>query len=83
INDGVRLHIRPFLTVPEVGKKGAGVLPHKPNIKRTQDRGQDVASAPWFDVFGGDRVNDHHLKLDAKRKVRAEATRGHGDGETR
>ena len=25
LNDGVRLNIRPFMSVPDVGKKGAGV----------------------------------------------------------
>jgi hypothetical protein len=32
LNDGVRLNIRPFLSVPDVAKKGAGVLRDKPNI---------------------------------------------------
>lgn len=70
LNDGVRLNIRPFLTAPDVGKKGAGVLRDKPNIKWTKDRGKDVESAPWFKVFNGDRINDHHLSLDAKRTAR-------------
>jgi hypothetical protein len=26
LNDGVRLNIRPFMSVPDVGKKGAGIL---------------------------------------------------------
>ena len=37
LNDGVRLNIRPFLAVPDVGKKGAGVLREKPNIKWNKD----------------------------------------------
>ena len=65
-NDGVRLNIRPFLTVPDVGKKGAGVLRDKPNIKWNKDRGKDVESAPWYQVFNGDRINDHHLTLAEK-----------------
>lgn len=69
LNDGVRLNIRPFLTVPDVGKKGAGVLRDKPNIKWTKDRGKDVESAPWFKVFNGDRINDHHLSLSEKRSA--------------
>ena len=73
INDGVRLNIRPFMTVPDVGKKGAGILRSKPNIKWTKDRGNDVASAPWYTLgleYGesaGSRINDHHLKLAEKK----------------
>ena len=67
LNDGVRLNIRPFLTVPDVGKKGAGVLRDKPNINWNKDRGKDVESAPWYHVFDGDRINDHHLTLAEKR----------------
>ena len=70
LNDGVRLNIRPFLTVPDVGKKGAGVLRDKPNIKWNKDRGKDVQSAPWYHEFQGDRFNDHHLSLAEKRAVR-------------
>lgn len=66
LNDGVRLNIRPFLTVPDVGKKGAGVLRDKPNIKWDKDRGKDVESAPWNHIFKGDRINDHHLSLEEK-----------------
>jgi len=71
INDGVRLNIRPFLSVPDVGKKGAGVLREKPNIDWKKDRGQDVESAPWYPLFNGDRINDHHLSLEEKRKARS------------
>ena len=64
INDGVRLNIRPFMT--------AGVLREnkspKLNIKWDKDRGKDVASAPWYPVFHGDRINDHHLTLAEKTK---------------
>ncbi|MGZ0080040.1 Eco57I restriction-modification methylase domain-containing protein [Methylomonas sp. YC3] len=70
LNDGVRLNIRPFMTVPDVGKRGAGVLRDKPNIKWDKDRGKDVESAPWFHVFNGDRINDHHLSLAEKQKAR-------------
>jgi hypothetical protein len=66
LNDGVRMNIRPFVT--------AEVLRHnkkpKLNITCDKDRGKDVESAPWFKIFGGDRINDHHLtraeKLSAK-----------------
>lgn len=76
INDGVRLNIRPFMTVPDVGKKGAGILRSKPNIKWTKDRGNDVASAPWYKLglqYGeseGSRINDHHLTLAEKKAAR-------------
>ena len=70
LNDGVRLNICPFLTVPNVSKKDAGVLRDKPNINWNKDRGKDVESAPWYRVFGGDRINDHHLTLEEKRAAR-------------
>jgi hypothetical protein len=51
-NDGVRLNIRPFLTVRDVSKKGAGILRWKPNIKWDKDRGSEPqrpkAQFPWF-----------------------------------
>jgi len=67
LNDGVRLNIRPFLTAPDVAKKGTGILRDKPNIKWEKDRGKDVESAPWYHLWGGDRINDHHLSLEEKR----------------
>jgi hypothetical protein len=52
LNDGVRLNIRPFLMAQDVGKKGAGVLRSRPNIKWEKDRGKepkgDKADFPWF-----------------------------------
>lgn len=66
LNDGVRLNIRPFMK--------AEVLRHnkkpKLNISWDKDRGKDVESAPWYPVFGGDRINDHHLSLAEKRAAR-------------
>lgn len=76
LNDGVRLNIRPFLSVSDVGKKGAGVLRERPKIKWDKDRGSDVSSAPWYhlgpkyDGKDGDRINDHHLSLAEKQKAR-------------
>ena len=73
------MNIRPFLSVPDIGKKGAGILREKPNIKWDKDRGKDVASAPWYHlgptVGGslGDRINDHHLTLAEKKAARGEA----------
>lgn len=78
LNDGVRMNIRPFLTVPDVGKRGAGILRDKPNIKWEKDRGKDVASAPWYQLgpeYGGnpgDRINDHHLRLAEKSLARSQ-----------
>ena len=79
LNDGVRLNIRPFLSVPDVGKKGAGVLRDKPkSLHWDKDRGSDVPSAPWYGLglqYGGkvtDRINDHHLSLADKRRAREE-----------
>lgn len=69
LNDGVRLNIRPFMT--------AEVLRHnkkpKLNITWDKDRGKDVESAPWFKVFKGDRINDHHLTVAEKRAAGGEA----------
>ncbi len=79
LNDGVRLNIRPFMSVADVRKKGAGVLRDKPNIHWSKDRGKDVASAPWYHLgpeYGGkeaDRINEHHLNLDEKRNAREAA----------
>ena len=77
LNDGVRLNIRPFMSVADVGKKGAGILRAKPNIHWNKDRGKDVESAPWynlgleFDGKEGDRINDHHLSLTEKQNAKA------------
>ncbi|WP_440996282.1 Eco57I restriction-modification methylase domain-containing protein [Arhodomonas sp. SL1] len=79
LNDGVRLNIRPFMTVPDVKKKGAGVLHDKPNINWRKDRGKDVESAPWYHLgpelgeAKGARINDHHLTLAEKRRARKQA----------
>ncbi len=71
LNDGVRLNIRPFMA--------ADVLRHnkkpKLNITWDKDRGKDVASAPWFKVFEGERINDHHLTRAEKQAARATAGR--------
>jgi hypothetical protein len=53
LNDGVRMNIRPFMAqdIPG-GKKGAGILRSKPNIKWEKDRGKEPARSkqeyPWF-----------------------------------
>ncbi|MDD3247488.1 MAG: N-6 DNA methylase [Methanosarcina sp.] len=83
LNDGVRMNIRPFMSVTDVGKKGAGVLKEKPNINWNKDRGKDVESAPWYNPDPqkhpsykgkeGDRINDYHLSLQQKREAREAA----------
>jgi len=78
INDGVRMNIRPFLASDlQNGKKGAGILRSKPNIKWEKDRGNEPQRPkedfPWFwkdGKFTGERVNDVHLTNDVKAKAR-------------
>ncbi len=81
INDGVRLNIRPFMAqdIPG-GRKGAGILRWKPNIKWNKDRGKEPYRSkeqyPWFwkdSEFTGDRVNDIHLSNEEKRQAREKA----------
>ncbi len=53
INDGVRMNIRPFMAQEIAGgKKGAGILRAKPNMKWEKDRGtepmRDKTAYPWF-----------------------------------
>jgi hypothetical protein len=48
LNDGVRLNIGPFMTVPDVGKRGAGVLRDKPNINWKKDRARTWSPPPGF-----------------------------------
>lgn len=66
LNDGVRMNIRPFMT--------AEVLRHnkkpKLNISWEKDRGKDVEGAPWFHLFKGERINDHHLTIEEKQMAR-------------
>jgi hypothetical protein len=68
INDGVRMNIRPFMAsdLPN-GKRGAGILRIRPNVKWDKDRGKEPRRPPkefpWFwgwdgqtvDFPGGDR----------------------------
>jgi len=60
LNDGVRMNIRPFLArdIPG-GKKGAGILRSKPNIKWEKDRGKepvrDKKEFPWFWGWDGEK----------------------------
>lgn len=63
LNDGVRLNIHPFVLADVLREKQA-----KLNSKWEKDRGKDVASAPWYHLFQGDRINDHHLTLAEKQR---------------
>ena len=64
INDGVRLNIRPFMSVElrTGGRKGAGILRWKPNTKWKKDRGKEPESLrpreeyPWFWSCPGDET---------------------------
>ena len=78
INDGVRLNIRPFMAndIPG-GKKGAGILRAKPNVKWNKDRGKEPLREqdqfPWFwrnGEFTGERINKIHLTSNEKRTAR-------------
>ena len=68
LDDGVRLNHRPFVQ--------ANVLRKRPGIKWDKDRGRDPESAPWYPVFKGDRINDHHLTLAEKRAARENSGAG-------
>ena len=70
LDDGVRMNIRPFVE--------AGILRDTPRIKWTKDRGTDVKSAPWYHLFKGERINDHHTTLAEKRAAR-EAVQHRGE----
>ena len=81
INDGVRLNIRPFMVedIPG-GKKGAGILRHKPNIHWSKDRGKepmrDQEQYPWFwhnGEFISERHNDWHFTIGEKSEARKAA----------
>ena len=68
LDDGVRQNIRPFIL--------AGVLTHGlSKILKDKDRGKDLASAHWYNVFNGERRNDHHTTL-AEKRVAREAAAG-------
>lgn len=62
LDDGVRMNIRPVVT--------AGVLRKNPNIKWEKDRGKKPPGTRWYELFKGDRVNDHHLTLEEKHAAR-------------
>ena len=91
LNDGVRLNIRPFLSAKDVGKKGAGILRAKPNIKWDKDRGKeplrDQADFPWFwhdtepptDCKAGPEFTGHRWNDVHFTLARKKAARDNGD----
>ncbi|MCY3789597.1 MAG: hypothetical protein OXH63_12505, partial [Gemmatimonadetes bacterium] len=82
INDGVRINIRPFMAddIPG-GKKGAGILRSKPNIRWGKDRGKEPyceqEDFPWFwrdgEFISSERVNKLHLTVSQKVEFRNRA----------
>jgi len=80
INDGVRLNIRPFMNAElrKGGKKGAGILRWKPNIKWKKDRGKEPQSLrpkedfPWFWSCNGDGSETDVTDYTAERAARAD-----------
>lgn len=71
VNDGVRLNIRPFLLADDVGRKGAGILRWKPNVKWTKDRGKEPEDLrprkdfPWFWSCDPDKHAAHRVDFGA------------------
>jgi hypothetical protein len=95
INDGVRMNIRPFLSVPDVKGKGAGILRVKPKIKWDKDRGKEPQRSkeeyPWFwgwdqktaDFIGGPEFKGERLNdchYSLAFKRNARATHVTGEG---
>ena len=71
LDDGVRLNLRPWVT--------AGVLRKTPKVRWDKpDRGTDPEGSPWYDAWEeqGQRRNDHHTTLAAKKAAREKAARG-------
>lgn len=74
LNDGVRVNIRPWVTEAKLYKATKpGILRITPSIKYTKDRGKepsrDAREFPWY-AGSTDRINDHHVSLDVKRRAR-------------
>ena len=76
INDGVRINIRPFLLAEDVGKKGAGILRMKPNIKWDKDRGKEPErpkkNFPWFWSCNPDANPAHETDFTGGREFTGE-----------
>jgi hypothetical protein len=71
LNDGIRMNIRPFMTAEALRHNKKPKL----NITWDKDRGKDVESAPWFKVYKGERINDHHSSLSEKQEAQIKAGR--------
>ena len=69
-NDGVRLNIYPFMAVPDVGRKGAGILRFKPNVHWRKDRGKNPPDSPW-----GEERHNRYEELPEEAKLRDEQGR--------
>ena len=71
INDGVRVNIRPFMsvTLARGGRAGAGILRAKPKVAWGKDRGTEALKLrkrwkpPWLD-------DDHEADVDQDRELR-------------
>ena len=74
LNDGVCSNIRPWIKEARLYKATKpGIFRITPNIKYTKDRGKEPArdpkEFPWF-KGSTDRIINHHLSLDEKRRAR-------------
>ena len=84
LDDGVRLNIRPFIRteLQSGGRKGAGILRAKPNIKWNKDRGREPESLrprddfPWFYSCPGQGSEDARTDYTAPPKPHTMATAG-------
>jgi len=73
-NDGVRINIRPFMSVElqKGGRAGAGILRWKPNITWKKDRGNEPTSIrpieefPWFWGCPGDGSPDERTNFNGR-----------------
>jgi hypothetical protein len=92
VNDGVRVNIRPFMASDlPTGKRDAGILRIKPNVKWDKDRGKEPRRLreefPWFwawdetstDFLGGDEFTGDRWNVchyTTKAKHTARAAKG-------
>lgn len=62
-------NISPFMTTDVLGHDKKSKL----NITWDKVRAMDFESAPWFKIFGGDSIDDHHPTRADKEAARAKA----------
>jgi hypothetical protein len=67
---GVSLFGRTWCQILDLNAAQAQALAAQAHREGLLNRGKDVPSAPWYKVFKGDRINDHHLTLAQKREAR-------------